>query len=611
MVEWATRFEFEKIRSENESKEKLSKLEIKRQKAYRNSAWVVVLLLLILGWVIWRGYKNKKRVIRQLEEQKKQIEEKNHEIQAQVEEIISQKDEIERISSELHQADETKFRFFTNLSHEFRTPLTLIINPARNLLDTMPLNGDYKKQVEYIYNNAQKLFDLTNQIMDLQKLDAGKLQLNLDKDEIIEYCIGIVSSFESLCEAKNVTIQLEANCSNAYANFDKDKIGKILINLLSNAIKFCFGNTVIEIKISAINNQFGLQITDRGIGIPANEVNEVFKRYMQASTNNTSGGTGIGLAYVKELVSFMNGHVTLESIEHKGTSVSVEIPVEELEIKNSDKLQLNIAYLNKKETIKPFDITEYTEDNQDKAIIQIVEDNDELRDFIAKLFQNDYRVILANNGQDGIDKAIKYIPDMIISDVMMPLKNGFELCSVLKNDERTSHIPIVLLTAKDGIQCSVEGYHTGADDYIIKPFDNEILTLKIRNIINTRTAIGKQYNIEKKILPNAGAYADIDRYFMKKCIHIIEQNIGKVDFTVDILASELGFSRSNLYRKIVSLTTFNPAELIRNIRMQHAAHLLKTSDIRIHEVAMEVGYDSAVKFSQAFKKQHGLLPSEI
>ena len=611
MAEWATRFEFEKLKTENDSKEKLSNLEIKRQKTYRNSALIVSILLLILGWVIWRNYKNKKKHIMLLEDQKKQIVDKNLEILAQVEEITSQKDEIERISNDLHQADETKFRFFTNLSHEFRTPLTLILNPAKNLLDTIPLNGEYKKQVEYIYNNANKLYDLTNQIMDLQKLDAGKLQLKMEKDDLIEYCVGIISSFESLCDSKKVTIKLEANCSKALAVFDKDKVGKILINLLSNAIKFCFENSEIEVKIAITNNRFHLHISDRGIGIPANEINDVFKRYVQASTNNYTGGTGIGLAYVKELVSFMKGNVTLESIENKGTNVSVEIPVDELEIKNENKLKLDIAFRNKTEKIKPFDITEYTEDNQNKAIIQIVEDNDQLRGFIAKLFQNEYRVILANNGQDGIDTAIENIPDIIISDVMMPLKNGFELCTTLKNDERTSHIPIILLTAKDGAQSSIEGYHTGADDYIIKPFDNEILTLKVRNILNTRAAISKQFNAELNILPNTGSYADIDKNFMKKCIQFIESNIGNADFTVDMLASELGFSRSNLYRKILSLTTFNPAELIRNIRMQHAARLLITSGIRVNEVALEVGYDSAAKFSQAFKKHYGVLPSEM
>jgi signal transduction histidine kinase/DNA-binding response OmpR family regulator len=607
MANWETRFEFEKVNIENQARE----LEIKKQKLFRNSALLGSAMLLILGFVVFRNYRRKKKDNKILVEQKRLIEEKNQEILAQVEEITTQKDEIERISNELHQADESKLRFFTNLSHEFRTPLTLIINPAKNLLDTMPLNGDYKKQVEYIYNNAQKLSNLTNQIMDLQKLDAGMLQLNLCNEDIIKYCVGIVSSFESLCDTKKVTIQLDANHSNVFAGFDKDKIGKILVNLLSNAIKFCFENSIIEVKISVTEYCFQLRINDQGLGIPNNEINDVFKRYVQASTNNYAGGTGIGLAYVKELVNFMKGVVTLESIENKGTSVSVEIPVDEIEIKNEDKLHLHVAFRNKTDKIKQFDINEYAEEKPDKAIVQIVEDNDQLREFIAKLFQNEYRVILANNGQEGIETALKNIPDIIISDVMMPLKNGFELCTTLKNDERTSHIPILLLTAKDGMQSSIEGYHTGADDYIIKPFENEILTLKVRNILSTRAAISRQYNAEQNILPNAGAYADIDKNFMKKCLAVVEKNIDNSSFGVDQLAEALAFSSRSFYRKIQSLTNQTPAELIRVYRLQYAKQLLQNTQMRVSEIAGAVGYDDVKRFSQAFKKQFDVLPSEL
>jgi signal transduction histidine kinase/DNA-binding response OmpR family regulator len=611
MTSWEMKLEFEKIYNQNLIHKKISDEEIKRQKAYRNSALLVSLFVLILGWLVWINYKRKKRDYIQLEEQKRQIEEKNQEIQSQVEEITTQKDEIERISNELHQSDENKFRFFTNLSHEFRTPLTLILNPAKNLIDTLPLNGEYKKQVKYIYSNAQKLFDLTNQIMDLQKLDAGMLMLNLEEDDIIEYCVGIISSFESLCDAKRISIHIESVFSSVLTRFDKDKIGKILINLLSNAIKFSFKNSVIEVKLSVNDNSFHLLIHDQGIGIPASEISDVFKRYVQASTNKNTGGTGIGLAYVKELVTFMKGSVLLESTENIGTLVSVEIPIETIEIKNKKSLQLNIAFSDKPKNIKHFDSSEFAGDKPDQSIILIVEDNDQLREFIAKLFHNDYNVLLANNGQDGIETALKNIPDIIISDVMMPLKNGYELCSTLKNDERTSHIPILLLTAKDSTQSSIEGFHTGADDYIIKPFENEILTLKVRNILNTRAAISRQYNTELNRLPNAGAYAEIDKNFMKKCLSVIEKNVDNSAFGVDQLAEALAFSSRNFYRKIKSLTNQTPAELIRVFRLNYAKQLLQNNRMRVSEIAGAVGYDDVKRFSQAFKKQFDVLPSEI
>jgi signal transduction histidine kinase/CheY-like chemotaxis protein/AraC-like DNA-binding protein len=611
MADWEMKFEFDKLNNENEAKAQLAALEIKRQKVFRNSAVLISLLLVLFGFVVFTSYSRKRKDNLLLLQQKKQIEEKNEEILTQVEEITAQKDEIERISNELHQADEMKLRFFSNISHEFRTPLTLILNPAKNLLENMPLNGMFKKQAEYIYTNAQKLYDLTNQIMDLQKLDAGQLKLNCEKDDIMEYCIGLISSFESLCEAKEIVIHIETNHKSVTTVFDRDKTGKIITNILSNALKFCFKKTVIDVQLHISDNHFKLTVRDKGIGIPANLIDNVFKRYFQTSVGSSATGTGIGLAYVKELVTFLRGNVTIESIEKEGTTVKVAIPLEMVRINDESNFRIQIPGTPKKPGIADFDLDQYSGDQNKKELILIVEDNNELREFISGLFRDNYRVILSKDGQEGIRAALKRIPDIIITDVMMPVKNGYELCAELKTDEHTSHIPIVMLTAKDNAQSSLEGYQTGADDYMLKPFDSQLLTLKVRNILNTRTAISRQFNADLNALPNAGSYSTIDQNFMKKCILIVEENIADPNFSVDILASKLAFSRSNLYRKIVMLTTLNPAELIRNIRMQHAARLLKTTALRVNEVAMEVGYDSAAKFSQAFKKHHGVLPSEI
>jgi signal transduction histidine kinase/DNA-binding response OmpR family regulator len=607
LANWELKFEMENINRANE----LSVEEIKRQKTFRNFLLIITLLLIGFGFFIYMSYQRKKNDNKILTRQKRQIEEQNLEIQAQVEEITSQKEEIERISHELHEADAAKLRFFTNLSHEFRTPLTLILNPAKNLLDNLPVDEEYKKQMEYIYANAQKLYDLTNQIMELQKLEAGKLQLTIVNEDIIGYCLGIVASFESLCDSKKVSVHIDSDTTKAIVGFDKDKTGKILTNLLSNAIKFSSEDSVIQVKISLSESRLILSISDEGVGIPANEVSGVFKRYKQASNNKNVGGTGIGLAYVYELVTFMKGKVSIESEENVGTEVTIEIPVQVIHIENQQALKLEIVNPNKAQTARSFNIEDYTTDKTDKPIILIVEDNDQLREYIAQLFQFEHSVVLAPDGHKGIEMALKHTPDLIISDVVMPNMDGFEFCTAIKNDEHTSHIPLLLLTAKDSEHSSLEGYHSGADDYILKPFDNEILKLKVRNILNTRAALGRQYNSEQNILPDISVYSDIDKNFMKKCIEAIEKNISNSQFSVDILASELGFSRSNLYRKAISLTTFNPAELIRNIRMQHAARLLKTTPIRVNEVAIEVGYDSTSKFSQAFKKHHGVLPSQI
>jgi signal transduction histidine kinase/DNA-binding response OmpR family regulator len=609
MAEWELKFEFEKITKENEAKEHLSKEEIKRQKVYRNGALLISSLLIILGFFVFNSYRRKKKVNRLLVEQKKQIEDKNQEILLQVEKITSQKNEIERISNELHESDEMKFRFFANVSHEFRTPLTLIINPAQKLLEASSHNSEFRKQLEYIYINALKMYELTNQIMDLQKLESGKLKLNPEKGNIVTYCLGIASSFESLCYKKNNAILFRSNYRSVNTFFDKDKTGKILGNLLSNALKFCYMNTVIEVSIVITENNFNLSVHDFGIGISGEQIDEVFKRYYQASNSDRKEGTGIGLAYVKELVGCMNGKVGMESIINKGTKVNIAIPLIEFEITDSSEFIVEIPKTGITSQGKEFETSYYKKENQNTVLI--VEDNDELRVFITDLLENEYNMCTANNGESGTQAAFEYIPDIIISDVMMPGMDGFEMCATLKKDIRTSHIPIILLTAKDSSQSSIEGYQTGADDYIIKPFNNELLRLKVKNILATRESIRKQFNSDLNTLPNSGAFSDIDKSFIKKCIQIIEQNINNPDFSVEKLSFELAFSRSNLYRKLQSLTDFNPAELIRNIRMQHAVRLLKTSNIRVYEVAMEVGYDNTNKFSQAFKKQYGVLPSEM
>jgi signal transduction histidine kinase/DNA-binding response OmpR family regulator len=606
MANWETRFEFEKLNNESHSRE----LEIKKQKLFRNSALVGSAMLLILGFVVFFSYRRKKKDNQILVEQKTLIEEKNHEILAQVEEITSQKDEIERISDELHEADEQKLRFFANVSHELRTPLTLILNPAKNLLETSPYNGEHKKQLEYIYNNAIKLQDLTNQIMDLQKLDAGKLQLNPKKENIVSYCLGVASSFESICTKRENIIRFKANCDAAFTQFDKDKIGMILSNLLSNALKYSFPKTSIEVHLEISDDFIILSVYDKGIGIPTEQTGNVFKRYFQASTNSKAEGTGIGLAYVKELVLLMGGNVSIRSVLNEYTEVKVSIPVKEVEIENLSSFIVEISSIKKINITEAPDWTATNEDDSKKTIL-IVEDNDELRSFITDLLKTDFNIQLANNGEEGMQAAFQALPDLIISDVMMPRLNGFDMCAALKNDERTSHIPIILLTAKDSSQSYREGYETGADDYILKPFDNELLKLKVRNVIATHDAARRQFDFQSILTIDNIKLGNTDKEFMKKCLSEVEKNIDNSGYGVDQLAEALAFSSRNFYRKIKSLTNQTPAELIRVYRLHYAKQLLQNTKMRVSEIAGAVGYDDVKRFSQAFKKQFDVSPSEM
>jgi signal transduction histidine kinase/DNA-binding response OmpR family regulator len=610
MTELEMKFEFEKIKRENEARLALSAEEIKKQKIIRNASVVFALLLITSGLITFAGYRRKKRDNRLLTDQKNQIEQKNREIESQVKEITNQKNEIERISNELHESDEMKLRFFSNVSHELRTPLTLIINPAEKLLKTFTGNEESKKHLELIYNNAQKLHDLTNQIMDLQKLDAGNLQLIPEKADIVEYCMRIASSFESLCHKKNNTIIFSANHYKVTAFFDKDKIAKILTNLLLNAFKFCYNNSNIVVMLEMDENKFKLSVADQGIGIPGDQKENVFKRYYQVPADNHVTGTGIGLAYVKELVGFMKGEVSIESIIKAGTKVSISVPVDKYSIEDISEYYVEIPSDVTRTNIKEFNVKELIKEDESESTVLIVEDNDELRDFIADLLRPDFNIRLAKDGQEGLRTAFQYIPDIIISDVIMPGTNGFELCSTLKKDERTSHIPVILLTARDSSQSSLEGYKTGADDYIIKPFDDELLKLKVRNIIATNEAGRKQLDFKSLLAIEGLKIGDTDKRFIKKCLTVIEKYINNSGFTVDNLAEELSFSSRNLYRKIKALTNQTPAELIRVYRLHYAKRLLQNTKMRVFEIALAVGYEDVNRFRQAYKKYFGFLPSE-
>lgn len=610
MTELEMRFEVEKIKKENEARQAISAVEIKRQKVLRNYFIVFSVLFVGLGAAIYAGYRRKRKDNRLLTDQKKEIEEKNMEIRTKVEKITLQKDEIERISNELHESDEMKLRFFSNISHEFRTPLTLILNPAENLLSAMSGNGETKKQLESIYHNAQKLNDLTNQIMDLQKLDAGKLQLNPEKADIIEYCLGIASSFESLCHKKNLIISFSSNHKSVITSFDKDKIGKILINIISNAIKFSYENSCIEVKIVITENLIYFIITDDGVGIPSGEIDNVFRRYYQIQSDNKSTGTGIGLSYVKELVEFMQGNVLINSAIKKGTIVTITIPVGECAITDISELIIEIPNSNCRTAKIGFDAAEFVKEDKNESTVLLVEDNDELRTFIANLLKAEFNVRIAKDGKEGANAAFQLIPDIIISDVMMPGIDGFELCSILKKDERTSHIPVILLTARDGTQSGLEGYRSGADDYIIKPFDNEHLKLKVKNIIATREAARNQFDFKSVLSSDSLSIGKTDKEFMRKCIAVIEAHIDISSFSVENLAEELAFSNRNFYRKIKALTNQTPAELIRMYRLNYARQLLQNSKLKIFEVSMAVGYEDTNKFRQAFKKHFGVSPSE-
>jgi signal transduction histidine kinase/DNA-binding response OmpR family regulator len=602
-------FEFESLKKADEAKQALSLEEIKRQKQFRNFLFIIMSLLIILGGISLYNYRKKMLDNKLLVEQKKRIEENNKAIIEQVEEIKLQKDEIERISAKLHEADLLKLHFFSNISHELRTPLTLILHPLKTLLASYRFEKDQKQQLELIYRNTLRLHELTNQILDLQKLDSGSLSLNLCKDDIVVHLKGVISSFEGFCSVTNCRLSFYSQHTAVLCSFDQDKISKIVGNLISNAFKYNKDGGAVAFRLSFLEAQVLIIVQDNGIGIPQSNLNEVFTRYYQMEESNTQyEGTGIGLAYVKELTELMKGKIELFSEVGSGTKVVVTLPVSDIQVLQPDPV-CSEQIPPKNSLHKEHVLSQIEKADDDAPTILIVEDNMDLRNMIGRIFMNSYHLIYAQNGKEGIERALQDLPDVIISDVMMPQMNGLDMSRFLKKNEQTCHIPIVLLTAKDSYENHVLGYQSGADDYLVKPFDSVVLNLKIQNIIETREAMKKQFNIDRLFEKKTSPYNQMDQEFLKKCVSLIKENLENPDFSVDSLLEKTSFGRRSLFRKMKALTNLSPYEFITTYKLKHAATLLQSGQ-RVSEVAYSVGFTSAQSFSVAFKKYYGVVPSE-
>jgi signal transduction histidine kinase/DNA-binding response OmpR family regulator len=602
--------EFENIKKENAIKQTLANEEIKRQKLLRDFLLIISALLVVLGVIVFINYRKKRKDNIILLSQKLEIEEKNIEILAQVEEIRSQKDEIERISSRLHQIDQMKLRFFSNISHEIRTPLTLIINPLKEFIEGFKGEREQHRNLEIIENNALRLNELTNQILDIQKLDSGSLHLNLVETDVTKLLHEISGSFEGLVNKTSIHFLYESDFNSVICQVDPDKLTKIISNLLTNAFKYTNPGGSVVLSLRFEESKIIISVKDNGIGMPQEQLKNIFKRYYQLEGSNVHfEGTGIGLAYVKELVELMNGTVDVKSNPGEGSDFMIEIPVSEINIMVKDVFSVEYKpRLKSVATADKYDII--NEEVEDASpIVLIVEDNDDLRSLIGKIFSDNYKVIYAQDGFDGYEKARKFLPDIIISDILMPKKDGLEMCAEIKNNEPTSHIPVILLTAKDGLENQLSGYKQGAVDYIVKPFESALLKLKVKNIISGQTAAKKQFNFESIVSPGGIKSSDLDNEFVRKCINLIKENIDNPRYNIDELAGALAYGRRSFFRKMKAVTDMSPHEFIMAYKLRYAASLLKNG-LRVTEVADNIGFENAKSFTIAFKKFYGVLPSD-
>lgn len=511
----------------------------------------------------------------------------------------------ERLEAQrMHELDRMKIKFFTNVSHEFRTPLTLILTPLEKLISKA--EGDDASQLQLIHRNARRLLNLVNQLLDFRKVEVQEVKLNTSEGDIIGFIKYLVYSFSDLSEKKNINLSFNTTVRQLETFFDQDKVEKILFNLLSNAFKFTpeGGNVSVELsqKEEGGNHFLVIKVVDTGIGIPADKQQKIFERFFQNDLpeNLVNQGSGIGLSITQEFVKVHGGTIEVDSEPGKGSCFTVLLPVTRLE--SETIMNYAQAYDGEEERLE-------LENDTGKPVLLLVEDNEDFRFYLKDNLKAQYAILEASNGQAGFQKALASIPDLIVSDIMMPEMDGITLCRKVKNDVRTSHIPVILLTARAAEEQKIEGFESGANDYITKPFSFEILQSRIRNLLAQREASQKQFQKHFDVKASNIEVASLDEKLIRKAIELVELNITEPDFSVENLSRELGMSRVYLYKKLLSLTGKSPLEFIRTIRLQQAAQLLEKSQLNVSEVAYKVGFNNPKYFAKCFKEEYKMLPS--
>ncbi len=520
-----------------------------------------------------------------------------------------------------HQIHEMKLRFFTNISHEFRTPLTLILTPLEGLLKKTQ-DPDDKVTLTIIHRNAQQLLQLVNQLLDFRKLDVRGHTLNKAFNDLAELIREQSELFTELLSNKRITLAIRTEPDHLYTNFDADKIAKVLVNLLFNAQKFTSTGGHIELFMQAIPEEKKVRITvsDNGIGIPEEALERIFERFYQVKqtdeVNHQEGGSGIGLHLAKEFVTLHGGEMWAENIPAGGSRFTIVLPIEEDTFVTRQEAAAKPAEPRNTEPaaetngidglllITPPAIPE------ERPKLLIVDDVDDFRLYLSGRLKEQYTILEASNGIDGLELALQEIPDMILTDVMMARMDGIEMSKRVKADIRTSHIPIILLTAKSGEESKLEGLAAGADDYITKPFNMDILIVKIHNLVERRRMKREAFREQIRIEPSKIAVSSLDEKLIRKAIEYTEAHMSNPELSVEELSREVGMSRATLYKKILSLTGRSPVEFIRVVRLKRGAQLLKESQLTVSEIAYMVGFNNPKYFRKYFKDEFGVLPSQ-
>lgn len=566
----------------------------------------LLVLLLVAGLLLvaYKALRVKNRLNIELSKQKKQLEE-------QRDTLSEQRDQLIQLSHQLEEATHAKLVFFTNISHDFRTPLTLVADPVEQLLADKDLSGDQHRLLLLVQRNVNILLRLVNQILDFRKYENGKMEYTPVAIDMLQCFENWNESFLAAARKKHIRFSFDSMPDTDYHTLaDVEKLERIYFNLLSNAFKFTPENGKVTVRLSVQEkegqNFFRFTVANTGSLISAEHICSIFDRFYKIDMHHA--GSGIGLALVKAFVEMHGGTIQVESDERQGTVFTVELPVCSC-TSVADTLSLEVS-----EQDLPVEFSEDEEEQEpgydsSRMSVLIIDDNADIRSYVHGLLNVEYSVIEAANGSEGIRKAMKYVPDLIISDVMMPGMDGIECCRRLKSELQTCHIPVILLTACSLDEQRIQGYDGGADSYISKPFSSHLLLARIRNLIDSHQRL-RQFFGDRQTLAKEDI-CDMDKEFVEKFKTIIEEKMSDSGLNVEDLGRDMGLSRVQLYRKIKSLTNYAPNELLRMARLKRAASLLASSELTVAEIAYEVGFTSPSYFTKCYKEQFGESPTEF
>jgi signal transduction histidine kinase/DNA-binding response OmpR family regulator len=545
--------------------------------------------------------------------QEKQIA--NVDLQDKNDEILEQRNQIQAMAEKAEEATQAKLKFFTNISHEFRTPLTLILGPTEEwLAKSSGVSKELRNDLALIQTNANRLLRLVNQLLDFRKIESGSMELRATQNDLVSFVTSLSKSFERLAKSRNIQFDFSSNVPSVNSWFDVDKLDKVIFNLLSNAFKFTPDGGKISIRIisEAIDNCVRIIVEDNGRGMNTIDLDRIFDRFFQVDNFNDVG-SGLGLALSKELILLHKGDINVQSEKWKGTRFEVSLPYgnEHLTPQQLAHTQAEHFFVSE-EMVHEIVPTKKTEEisNDKKFTLLIIEDNAEVRTFLRSRLEEDYEVLEEINGNLGLSKAYELVPDLILCDVMLPGKDGFDITQKLKSDFRTSHIPIILLTALSSIEKQIEGTQMGADAYFCKPFNMALLRERIKTLLRNRQILRERYISEIDKVVYDASENKLDKKFVNDFVAMMESNFHNSEFQVNDMCKEMGVSRVQLYRKVKALLNCSVNDYLQDVRLKKARYLLRQTNEPIQDIALKVGFTSQGYFASSFKSKFQITPTE-